>query len=277
MAKRANVAALVGRLPDPDERGFMSNIDADVVEDVIGQLRRRTRRNLPALIDLLAPPGAGEDFKARYALHVWAVKLCQDNEQERRLFARTLASQLGGDRPKPVQEFLIQQLQVAGHEEAVAGLGKVLLDEALCDAAAMALVAIRQGAAEQLRAVLPQAKGRCRLVILQNLGALKDGHSIPAFKEAVHDEDREIRLAAMWGLANMGAEGAADMLLEAADKARGWERIKATKACLLLTENLAAAGKRAEARRIYAHLRETRRDSEAYVCEAAEDALSAMR
>jgi len=284
--KRQDIATLVNKLPDPDEHGLLSVIDKEVVENVIDELRRGgpvrqaqgQLRSLRALIDMLAVPGEGEDFnppdvrriKARYAIHVWAVKVCQNAEKDRRLFATTLASQLGGDRPKPVQEFLIQQLQVAGHQEVVPALGKLLCDDELCDAAAMALVAIGTGAAEQLRAALPKAKGRCRLIILQNLGVVRDHGAIDALREAAHDQDRENRVAAIWALANIGDSQSVDLLLEAADKSQGWERIKATKACLLLAENLMTAGKKTEAKKIYSHLADTRTGHEQYIREAAE-------
>ena len=77
-------------------------------------------------------------------------------------------------------------------------------------------------------------------------------------------------------MAALGDSGAVDVLIKAADVPPGWERIQATKHCLVLAEKLAAAGKKAEARRIYQHLRETRKDaSEAYIREQADKALAA--
>ncbi len=66
------------------------------------------------------------------------------------------------------------------------------------------------------------------------------------------------------------------MLLKAGDKADGWERTQATKACLLLAEKLLAVGKKSEAVRIYKHLRDTRTDpAERYVSDAAKTGLAA--
>ena len=271
-----NTIALVNRLPDPDERGFMSKVDADIVEDVVSQLRRGKRASLRSLVDMLVPPEEGSDFKARYAIHVWAVKTGHDGEQERRMFCRTLASELGGDRPKTVQEFLVQQIQLVGHEQVVGALGEVLLDEELCDPAAMALVAIRTGAAEQLRKALPDATGRVRLTILQSLGALGDTNALATLTRALGDENREVRLAAVWGLARAGSDESVPAVLKATDKSEGWERIQSVKACLLLAESLLAKGKRAEAKGVYSHLRRTCRDSETYIREVAQRAVTAM-
>ena len=93
---------------------------------------------------------------------------------------------------------------MAAGREAVAALGKLLADEELCDPAAMALVAIRDGAAEQLRRRCPNAKGRCRLVIVPQPGGAGRRRSAAAFQQALNDPDREVRIAAGAGLGQAG-------------------------------------------------------------------------
>lgn len=268
---------LINQLPNPDERGmFCTDIDKDRIEKAIADIYKGGRKNIIAIIDMLVPPGEGDDVKPRYALHCLALQVCKmEDDKHRRTFASTLASQLGGDRPKAVQKYLIQQLQVAGGKEVVATLGKLLLDEELCEPAAQALVAIGDGAAEQLRKALPKAKGKCRLTIVQNLGVVRDAQSVSELKKAASDEDPEIRIAATWALANIGDPESVDLLLKAANT-EGWERIQATKACLLLAEKLMTTGRKNEAIKIYTHLRDTRTDpAENYVCEVAKSRLAA--
>ena len=270
---------LVNKMPEADERGmYCTDIDKGTIEGAIQDILEGGRDNIIGVIDMLFEPGKGDDVKAHYALHCMALHVCkQERNRPRRRFSRTLASQIGGDRPKEIQKYLIRELQVAGGREAVESLGKVLTDEDLCEPAAQALVAIGDGAAEQLRQALPRTKGKCRLTILQNLGVVGDGESISALKSAVSDEDKEVRIAAVWALANIGETGSADVLQNAADKAEGWERIEATKACLLLAEKLISAGKTNEATGIYKHLRDTRTDAaERYVCDAAKIGLAAI-
>jgi len=271
------LAELVSKLPDPDQRGMLTNISKEVVDNVVAEIHKGGRRSVLGLINMLVAPGEGDDVKPRYALHCLAVYVCKlQNERPRRRFARTLASQLGGDLSKAVQGYLVRELQVAGGEEVVGALGKLLNDEQLCEYAAQALVAIGDGAGAQLRNALPQAKGKCRLTVVQNLGVARDAKSVNALMNAVDDEDREVRLAAAWALANIGDPRGVKLLLKAADVEAAYERIKATQACLLLAENLLAAGKKSEAVKIYAHLRETRTDpSERYVRDAAKNALAA--
>ena len=278
MAKQSSaLAEIINRLPDPDERGLLSNIDKEIVDNVVSGIHEGDRRSLRALIDMLVEPGRGDDVKARYALHCLAVHVCKlDDEKARRAFGRTLASQLGGDRPKGVQNFLIQQLQVAGGKEAVPALGKMLEDEELFEPAAQALTAIGNGAAEQLRNALPRAEGKAKLTIIQNLGVVRDAESVSALRNAIGDDDREVRLAAGWSLANIGDAGSVDLLLKAADAEETYERVKAAKACLLLAERLIEEGKKDPAAKIYKHLHSTRSGSdEAYICDVANAGLAA--
>lgn len=278
MAKQSSaLAEIINRLPDPDERGLLSNIDKETVDSVVSQIYEGGRKSLRALIGMLVEPGRGDDVKPRYALHCLAVHMCKpDEEKARRAFTRTLATQLGGERPKAVQKYLIQQLQVAGGKEVAAALGKMLEDEELYEPAAQALVAIGDGAAEQLRNALPKVKGKAKLTIIQNLGVVRDAKSVGILQKALGNIDREIRLAAGWALANIGDAGSVDMLLKAADAEGTYERVTATKACLLLAERLLEAGRKEPAEKIYTNLRDTRNGpDETYIRAAAEKGLAA--
>ncbi|OHB61958.1 MAG: hypothetical protein A2168_05915 [Planctomycetes bacterium RBG_13_50_24] len=278
MAKQSSAPAeIINRLPDPDERGLLSNIDKETVDSVVSQIYEGGQKSLLALIGMLVEPGRGDDVKPRYALHCLAVHMCKPEEEKaRQAFAETLASQLGGNRPKSVQKYLIQQLQVAGGKEIVPALGKMLEDEELYESAAQALVAIGDGAARQLRNALPKVDGKMKLTIIQNLGVVRDAESVDILKKALGDDDRDNRLAAGWALANTGDAGSVDLLLKAADAEETYERNTATKACLLLAERLLEAGKKEPAGKIYTHLSDTRSGpDEAYIRAAANKGLAA--
>jgi HEAT repeat protein len=230
------------------------------------------------LIELLAEPGSEENVKPHYALHcVVNYALVVGDEELRKDFCVAMASQLENKRLIPYNRaYLCQELQWAGGDEACPALGKLLVDEELTDAAALALVAIGgEQAASQLCAAATRAAGRCRLVVMDALADLADPHSIDILKEALDDDDPQVRLAAGAGLGKLGDASAIEPLLKAADCPPGWERIQQTKHCLVLGEKLAAAGKEGEAKKVYQHLRDTRQDpSEKYIRDAAEAALS---
>lgn len=279
MARTQDVAALVGKMPDPDKHGKLDGIPWPEAEKIYDEILKGGRPAVVKLVEMLREVDDGEDYKVRYTLHGLALYVGRPGkEREREALAAALVSQLGGGRPKPVQGFLIRELQLVGGKESVGALGKLLMDEDLYSDAALALLSIREGAAEPFRKALPGSGGRRRLTMIQALGVLRDAESVPALREAARDPDRDTRLAALWGLARIGDAGSADLLLKAADAPPGWERIQAAKCCLLLAERLTAAGRKAEAAKIGRRLQETRTDSsETYVREAAGRILDAAK
>lgn len=277
MPKNDQLKALVDQMPDPDLRGmYTENIDKQKIEKAVAAIHKGGRAHAQGLIDMLAEPGSPEDVKPRYALHCLTNHvLVVKDEPGRKALCQVLAEELDSDRPLYVRKHLCEELGWAGRKESVAALGKALTVEGLSGPAAMALVAIRDGSAEQLRAAWPQAKGESRRHIMDALAALGDAKSASLFQKALSDDDREVRIAAVAGLAAVGEASAADPLLKVADAAKGWERIQTTSNCLTLAEKLAAAGNKSAARRIYQHLKKNRDDSESHVREAADRGLAA--
>jgi hypothetical protein len=220
-------------------------------EPIYDKLLAGGKNNIVRVIEMFEEVDDGKDYKARYLLHgLGAYTGRPGKDGQRDMLLDAILSQIGGKRPKEIQKHLIRELAVYGDKRAAATLGKVLLDADLCADAAMALVAIRTGAAEQLRAALPKAETPCRLQIVQALGVLKDDASTEALRQAVADKEDQVRIAAAWSLANIGDPAAADLLLKGLRAEAGWERFQAAKACLVLAEKLAAAGKAADADRL---------------------------
>jgi hypothetical protein len=268
MAASANLKELVDAMPspkkraerttppekgkEPDRPGILSEADKPAMEKALAEIHAGGRDNVVALVGMLVPEDPPADSKVRHALHALATKVSGTKGEDRKAFAEALASTLGDEPPKEVRQFIIRQLQLCGGKEAAPALGKLLGDEALAADATTALLGVRDGAAEQFRAALPKSAGKTRVGIVQALGVLKDAESAAALREAVSSS--QVGEAAAWALANIGDAGSADLLLKLADAAEGFDRTAATNACLLLAENLAAAGKKADARKIYSHL-----------------------
>ena len=253
------IAALAGQFPNPDPSGKMTGPDPAAAEKIFVEVLGGGRDNVLGLIGLLVEAGKGDDWKVRYLIHGLALYIHRpEGDKYRGMFVEALSSQLAGDLPKEVKSYLLREIQASGDKQAVPAVGKLLTDEELAAPAAAALVAIRDGAAEQFRQALPQAQGKSRLSILQALGVLRDGPSLDALKKALDDEDREVRLVAAFGLANSADGGSADSMLKASDVQDTWERDQMTSLCLLLAEKLLAAGRKGDAVRIYQRLRDTR-------------------
>jgi len=281
MAVSPNLKQLVDQMPAPDRRGmFTEDMDQQRIESAIAALAQGGADNVLALVGMLGEPGAKENVKPHYALHsVVNYPLVKQDEAMRRTFCEAMASQVADEKLSDYNRaYLCQELQWAGRDEACPALGHALLHEALTDAAATALTAIASDqAASQLRAAAAKAKGKQRLNIIDALAALKDTKSSSVFHDALQDTDREVRIAAAVGLAEIADAKAVEPLLKAAEQAKGWERTQMTKACLVLAEQRAAAGHAGDAKRIYEHLQSKRpADTEAHVHEAARRGVAAV-
>ena len=279
-----SVKTLVEQMPtpQPNERGILSKNDREAVLKAIAELQAGGDASVTALVDSLVEPGKGSDHQARYALHALALYVCgggrERSENERKAFALSLAKTLDSDRSAAVKEFVIRELQVCGGAEVVAAIGKCLADKALTDSAASALVAIGGAtAAAELRRILPAAEARQRLIVVQNLGTLRDKESVKSLVAAASDGDAEVRTAACWALANIGDPAGVEACLATAEKAEGYERIQAGKSRLLFAERLREGGHKSQAQQVLGHLKKTSSDeSEAYLREIADRELASI-
>ncbi len=272
MASAENAPALVADMPDLVDGKVEGPPWSDATRIYEGILDGGPAA-VASVIDLLNEVDDGSDYKARYTLHgllAYASRPAHDPRQK--MLIATLLEAVHSDRPKPIRAFLLRQLEAAGDPSAASVLGDLLTDATLSAPAAQALLAIGEGAAAPFRKALDGATGRQRLTVVHALAWLRDRRAAAALKEAAKDGDRAVRIAAVHGLATLGEPTAADLVLRAAQQ-DGWERIQGAKACLLLGENLEAAGDGAAAKKVYRRLLNTRNDSEAYLRDILKDRL----
>ena len=139
------LAALVEQMPDPDNRGmYCTDIDKEKIDTAIAKIYEGGKRSILGLIDMLVEPGKGDDVKAHYALHCLGTHICNIKDKNAiRQYGATLASQIGGDRPKGVQIYLIQEIQAFAGKEAIKALSALAGDKDLAQPVAMALAAIK--------------------------------------------------------------------------------------------------------------------------------------
>jgi HEAT repeat protein len=278
MAISDELKQLVDQMPAPDERGILSRADRDAMVKALADIQAGGEPSVRGLVDMLADEDQGADLKARHALHALATAVCDDGEDPRKRIAQSLAGVLSDDRPAAVREAVIRALQVCGGSEVVEAIGQFLADEAIAETAALALVAIGGGSAsEQFRRALEKADGKVRLSLVQNLGVLRDKDAVELLSKAAGDDDADVRMAAVWALANIGDPAGIGACLAGAEKANGYERIQAGKSRLLFSERLRAAGRTDDARQVLGHLQKTSTgDNEAYLREIAERELASL-
>jgi HEAT repeat protein len=291
---KPDVAALIAQMPDTDQQKLNPK-DANAVktgskftgpelaeaEKVFGAILAGGRESVTEVLAALRDPVDEDfkDYKAGYVLHGLCLFASRPgNEEQQRMLAEAMASQLkGGPHSPAAKKFLIRELQAVGGKESIAALGECLADVELCDSVVQALVAIREGSAVPLRQALGAVNGRNLVAVIQALGELDDKESLPALRKLLTHDESDIRRAAAVALSKPGDAESADAMLKLAESAAGWERSHTTGLCLVLAENLAAAGGKSQAAKIYTQLRDTRKDpDERHIHDAAARGLESL-
>lgn len=285
MQNADDIAELVGRMPDADEPGKESKFtgpESTEADKVFASILAGGRDSILALVSLVKDAGdpTYKDFRPQYVLHGLALMAGKPgNDAMRKLFAEAVGEALlAKGLSIEVQLMLVRELQAAGGKESVPALARLLGDENLALAAAMALEAIGAPAAEELRKALPRAQGRRRTGIVQALGHLRDVAAAPMLREIAADQhDADARMAATWALAAIGDSDAAGVILRGMGAEDPWERSRTLKAVFLLGENLEAAGKKDLVKRLYLELLATAKDpKDGYIREAIQQRMKAI-
>ncbi len=272
---------IIQAFPTPASGGILSTIDKEACEKAVAQILKGGESIVRELADLLVEPGKGNDVQARHAMHATAIRVGGPGKvKQRKAFAKALAGTLADDHSKAVKGFILRQLQICAGNEQAAAIAPFLTDddEHLYEYSAQALEAIGPATTEHFRKAYPKAKGAPRLTVLQGLGFLRDKQSAKAFRSAAKEKDLEIRLAGLWSLTRIPSAEDAQLLLDTANKEKGWGRIKATGYCLQLAEALASNGKKKEASKLYKDLKKNRSgDNEPHVRLACDKGLAELK
>ena len=255
-------AALAADAPSP-VAALVDKMPADTAEDgwkIAADLVKLGPAGVKELAQMLLAPGTGNDAKPRFALNGLAYYVTRPGaESERAMMAAALLEALDAAKEPLVKSFLISLLQLAGKEEAVVPLARLLADADLGDPAARALARINTpSVGPALLKALPAAKGRNLLSIIQALGELRTKGVAAAILPYASDADAATRHAALDALANLGDPSAADLLAKAAQAGAGYERAHATAMYLHFAARLAESGDKKAAAAICRDLVKTR-------------------
>jgi HEAT repeat protein len=197
-----------------------------------------------AVCRMLAPPGPEDDTKARFALNGLVTYASSPRlEPQRKMLLKTLAKALERERSKDVQTFLISQIQLAGNGESVKTLRKYLKDERLCEPATRALVSIGTPDAETafLKA-LGSARGTNKVALIGALGQLRSRKATKKLMAYARSEDRGVRQAALYALANTSDPLAINILNTSFLRASLFERTQAPSLYLRYLRRLSESG-----------------------------------
>ncbi len=255
-------AASGGEAPPQGEKGTPKPTVAELVgkvpvtttpegKQVIAELVARSPAAAKEIAGMLVAPGKGDDAKARFALHGMALYAAGPEvfrEEVRLAVSGGIIEAIRAEERAEVKAFLIRQLALCGAHEAVAPLAGLLASERFCEPATQALTQIGTlTAAKALADALPEVDGFQRVTIIKALGKLRAVDYAAAILEYAGKQNKEVREAALWALATMGAPQAVEVLRKAAAAQGRLERKLGAQWYLLLARRLAEAGYKARA------------------------------
>jgi HEAT repeat protein len=205
-----------------------------------------------SIFDLIIPPGTGDDTNARYAigsLTAYTARRGAINEQ--RIYASLLTEALGHAEDNEVKAFFIRQLQLAGTGESVSVLSEYLADARLCEPATAALLSINTPSAKiALYKALALAQGSARVTIIKALGTIEYKNAANDILMYVAETNTDVRMTALWAVANIG-DGSADKTIRTAlEKASGLEQKRIASFYLLYAQRLAENGDKIKSAKI---------------------------
>ena len=172
-----------------------------------------------------------------------------DPQARKALEAKFLAA-LGEATPAG-RDFICRRLAQIGTDQSVETLAAHLSAAETSHLCRMALEQIGTPAATQaLRNALNEASNVIKVGLMGSLAKLRDRDSVPAMSSALADQDAEVRMAAIWGLGQIGGADAVEALSALTPQA-GPESIAVADALLKCADHWLAEGKNTEARNLY--------------------------
>jgi HEAT repeat protein len=242
-AIRARISAILVKFPaqDPAEKYSLAAEVFGLGEAGIMEICRR-----------LSPPGETDDSLARYALEAAGTYAMRPGgERDRILYARAVIKALKSAPDPDLKTFLIGRLQQAGGNESLEPLSRLLFDRRLAEPAVQALLAISApGTDRSLLKALGHSEETNIVTLLRALGELRSREAIGRIIPFASSQDKNIREAGLFALANIGDPRIEFQLsrIEIASSPR--ERGSASSRYLLFAQRLSEKGRKDDTLRI---------------------------
>jgi HEAT repeat protein len=169
---------------------------------------------------------------------------------------KSLVATLEGGTSRSAVDYICRRLRVIGTKACVKALAKLLGDPGTSHIARYALERLEDPTAvAAIRAALPKAGDKIKPGLIGSLGVRRDKTSVSAIARCLGDKDPLIAKASCKALALIGSPEAARALGTYVKKAPKEVKVPAADACLICAEQLAADGKKTDAKSLYTVLK----------------------
>ncbi len=227
--------ALSSQLSAQTDRRAQSTKIADVLakfpvqnkyqqNNVMKEISTFGEAGLGQMVGAYAAQGKGDNTKLEYAINGYTAYVSEaGNEKLRAIAVKTYGAAIPKMPDDYAVNFLIQQLQVIGKDDAIPVLTTLLKKETVAGGAARALAQINTPAAEKvLMGVLQQSKGKTLLNVVEALGYSRYTAASSAIGKLAKSKDAELSKVSLNALANIADPRSAEVMENAA-KLQGYK------------------------------------------------------
>lgn len=251
----SDMASNMSAYPAHDQQQFNQRMEA------IGQ---SGENNLEKMAEGLQPEPQADNTQLQYAINGFSTYVMQNNKEDWRAMAvQAYGKALNDLNNWQNKQFLIQQLQLIGKDDAVPFLQPFLQNEKLVHPAAQALATINTPATQKaLIQGLQKASEATRIPLIEALGKSRTKEAASVIVPFVKSNDTALQKVALFALANIGDPASSKILLKAA-KANDYHYndINATSDLLLYIRRLMAEGNSKTAKKLTRRLlKKTKKD-----------------
>lgn len=198
------------------------------------------------LVDMMNPPGEGDNSRIEYALSGLSHYVSAEGQESSRLVtSNAYLKTLETAKDRETKAFIIRQLEIVAKDEAVTKLSSYLNDQTLSGPAARALAAIgSQPAADSLLAALGTANNdKPKEDIILALAFIQEPKAEIPLRELVNGSDGNLKKAILYALSRTGSKASLSELASEAEKdGYTMEKDGATEAYITLIKRVLAQG-----------------------------------
>lgn len=201
---------------------------------------------LRMILDLVIPPGTGDDTRARMAIESLSRYLSQSGmEEEQSMWEAMILKEIASGNDAQVQDFLIRQLNYFGSQASMDQLSGYLSDPDLQDPAIRVMRDIDPGkAADLFAAQLQNCQGRCQIALVNALKSTGNSGHADAVAALAGSNSSELQRSVLACLAELGNPASQKLLSDEAKKAAYMpEPTRATGSLLAFALTLSEKGK----------------------------------
>jgi len=197
------------------------------------------------IIDMVVPPGSGNDTRARFAIESYSRYLSEyGHEQEKDTWESECIEAIYGSGYPTVRSFFLSQLKYIGSEQSVEFASGFLTDTDLCESSIAVIASCDSPGKEDILAVSLQIESLpCPASVMNELARMKSDKANMEYIYWYLRGDKGIKTAALNAMAESAHENVYETLVAAAaDVSYGWDETGATAALVQYARNVGDKG-----------------------------------